>query len=200
LPSEDARPTPAQVVLEHCLGRPPTLGAGRLVCIDGPAGSGKTTLADAVAVASRHLVPSVRVLHMDDLYEGWAGLGDVATRVRDGIVAPLVRGLPGRYRRWDWLSSVWAEEHLVDPSSVLVIEGVGAGAPEYAEAIGTLVWVEAPPEQRLARGLERDGVAMRSHWEDWMTAEAAYLARRQTRERADVLVDGTGVLPARLVG
>ncbi len=29
-----------------------------------------------IAVASRHLVPPVRVLHMDDLYEGWAGLGD----------------------------------------------------------------------------------------------------------------------------
>ena len=200
MPSENAPPSPARLVLDHCLGRPPTLGAGRLVCIDGPAGSGKTTLADEIAVASRHLVPSVRVLHMDDLYEGWAGLGDVALRVRDGIVAPLVRGLPGRYRRWDWLASSWAEEHLVDPCSVLVIEGVGAGATEYADAIGTLVWVEAPHEERMARGLERDGLAMRSHWESWMVSESAHFTRQQTRARADVVVDGTGVLPARLVG
>ena len=36
-------------VVQHTLARPPTLGAGRLVCVDGPAGSGKTSLADAVA-------------------------------------------------------------------------------------------------------------------------------------------------------
>ena len=39
----------AGVVVDLALRRPPTLGDGRLVCIDGPAGSGKTTLAAEVA-------------------------------------------------------------------------------------------------------------------------------------------------------
>ncbi|MFN8195139.1 MAG: 4-amino-4-deoxy-L-arabinose transferase [Nocardioidaceae bacterium] len=179
----------ARLVLDHCLASAPTLGRGRLVCVDGPAGSGKTTLADAVVAASRHRVPSARVLHMDDMYQGWSGLGDVASRIRDGIVVPLGAGLPGRYRRWDWLASAWAEEHVVGPVSLLVVEGVGSGALEYADAIGTLVWVSAPAEVRLARGLERDGEAMLGHWEQWMVDEAAHFAAQRTRERADVVLD-----------
>ena len=39
-------------VLAHAAAQPPLLGEGRLVCVDGPAGSGKTTLAAAVAEAT----------------------------------------------------------------------------------------------------------------------------------------------------
>ncbi len=84
-------------VLAHAAAQPPLLGEGRLVCIDGPAGSGKTTLAAAVAEAT-----GARVLHMDDHYEGWQGLGDAPARIRDEILAPLATGLPGFYRRYDW--------------------------------------------------------------------------------------------------
>ena len=59
----------ADRVVALALARPPTLGDGRLVCVDGPAGSGKTTL--AAGIAARTGAP---VLHMDDLYPGWSGL------------------------------------------------------------------------------------------------------------------------------
>ena len=39
----------AGAVLDLARSRPTSLGSGRLVCVDGPAGSGKTTLADAIA-------------------------------------------------------------------------------------------------------------------------------------------------------
>ena len=38
----------AAVVVAWVLAAEPTLGKGRLVCVDGPAGAGKTTLADAL--------------------------------------------------------------------------------------------------------------------------------------------------------
>ena len=41
--------------------------ARALVCIDGPAGAGKTTLAELLM--ARH--PHARVMHLDDLYAGW---------------------------------------------------------------------------------------------------------------------------------
>ncbi|MGO1280054.1 MAG: AAA family ATPase, partial [Cellulosimicrobium funkei] len=46
-----------------------TASGTRLVVVDGPAGSGKTTLAAQLEAA----LPA-QVLHMDDLYEGWRGL------------------------------------------------------------------------------------------------------------------------------
>lgn len=182
------RATAAQVC-QHCFGQPPTLGTGRLVCIDGPAGSGKTTLAAAVVAAARRRLPTVTLLHMDDLYEGWDGLDTVPDLVREAIVEPLLSGRSGRYRRWDWLAGGRAEEHFVDPVSLLVIEGVGSGSLASAEAITTLVWMDAPADLRLTRGIERDGEALRPHWERWMDSEARHFERDGTRARADLVVD-----------
>ena len=74
----------------------------------------------------------------------------------------------------------------------LVVEGVGSGSAAVAAYITVLVWVEVDDELRLARGLERDGAEMQEHWRTFMGDERALFARDRIRERADVLVDGTG--------
>jgi uridine kinase len=167
--------------------RPATLGEGRLLCIDGPAGSGKTTLAGAVAA----LEPHARVVHMDDLYDGWDGLPRVGDQL-DTLLGPLASGRPGRYRRYDWSAGGWAESVTVAPVPLLVVEGVGSGSRAHAGLVTVLAWVEAPDDLRLRRGLERDGGALRAHWEQWMVDERRHFAREGTRERADLVVDGGG--------
>ena len=170
--------------------RPATLGTGRLVCIDGPAGSGKTTLAAALATALARGAGRAPVVHMDDLYPGWDGLPLVADPVL-GLLGALARGDPGRYRRYDWQACEHAEEHVVEPGPWLVLEGVGSGQRAWAPWTTLLVWVEAPAALRLQRGLARDGLAMRTHWLRWQADEQALFARDGTRGRADVTVDGT---------
>ena len=57
------------------------------------------------------------------------------------------------------------------------------------------MWVEAvDPDVRLARGLARDGEAMRPAWEQFMLDEADDFARNDTRARADLRVDEVGRL------
>ncbi len=175
---------PAEV-LAHALARPPTLGAGRLVCIDGLAGAGKTTLALALADA----VPA-QVVHTDELLEGWGGLPGLGATI-DTVVRPLAAGEPSAWTRWDWHGSDWAESHPLLPGGLLVLEGVGSAPAIVADLITTLVWIEAPREDRLRRGLARDGEPMRPHWERWLDDETALHARERTRDRAD-LVYGTG--------
>lgn len=182
-----ATPRSVEQVLGLLEARPATLGTGRLVCVDGPAGSGKTTLAAALA-ASR---PEAAVVHMDDLYPGWDGLPQVDAQLAS-LLKPLAGGRPGRYRRWDWHGHAWAEDVVVVPGPLLVLEGVGAGSPVAASLATVLVWVEAPYDLRLRRGLERDGDTFAPHWESWAMAEAEHFARHRTRERADLRVDGAG--------
>jgi len=176
----------AHAVLELLESRPPTLGTGRLVCVDGPAGSGKTTLARRL----HERVPGARVVHMDDLFEGWDGLPAVDGQLR-GLLEPLSRGAAGRYRRWDWHTDRWAEEVTVEPVPLLVLEGVGSGSLVTSDLATVLVWVEAPRDLRMRRGIARDGDAFAPYWEEWAVAEAEHFARHRTRERADLQVDGT---------
>lgn len=180
------------------LGRPARPGAAdagaedassgtRLVVVDGPAGSGKTTLAARLGDA----LPA-QVLHMDDLYEGWRGLEPAWDRLDEWVLGPLGAGRPGRYRRYDWGLERFAEWHDVPVAPFLVVEGCGAARRE-ADAVAALrIWVEAPDDVRLRRGLDRDGDDQRGHWVAWMAAEREHYARNLTRERADVHLDGFG--------
>ncbi|WP_445258877.1 4-amino-4-deoxy-L-arabinose transferase [Nocardioides aurantiacus] len=179
------RPTGVDRVLRELAARAPTLGAGRLLCVDGPAGSGKTTLATAVAEAS----PGTTLVHLDDLLQGWDGLAGVGDHL-DALLRPLADGRVGRHRRWDWHADAWAETVAVPPTPLLVVEGVGSGAPTCADLVTLLVWVEAPHDLRRRRGLERDGDDFAPHWDRWAAQEAAVLSRDSTRERAQVRVDG----------
>ncbi|MSZ76108.1 MAG: 4-amino-4-deoxy-L-arabinose transferase [Actinobacteria bacterium] len=169
--------------------RPATLGAGRLLCLDGAAGSGKTTLSAAV-----HELTGARVVHLDDLYAGWSGLGEIDEQLAT-LLEPLGRGEPGHYRRYDWHRRAWAETVIVEPAALLVLEGVGCGAARFAALQTLLVWVTAPPDLRLTRGLERDGIELQPQWTTWMREEERVFARERTHERADIVVDGTGRTP-----
>jgi hypothetical protein len=175
----------ADDVVSLTLSRPPTLGAGRLVCIDGPAGSGKTTLAGEVATLT-----GAPVVHMDDLFEGWGGLPQVTAQL-DSVLRPLAEGRPGSYRRWDWFADGWAETVGVPPGPLLVLEGVGSGARGHADLVTVLAWVEVPRDLRVSRGLARDGHELADRWEQWSVEELAHFEREGTRDRVDLSFDGT---------
>ena len=158
------------------------------IAIDGPAGSGKTTLATAVGDGLRSAGLVVETVHLDDLYEGWSGLDGVWERLAVGVLEPLATGRPARYRRYDWGAEAWADWVDVPVPDVLVVEGCGS-APRAVDEYAVLrLWVETGADERLARGIARDGEALRGHWLAWMASEATHFAAERTRERADVLV------------
>ncbi|WP_090030556.1 hypothetical protein [Cellulomonas marina] len=187
----------APLVAERVAAGPARLGAVRLLCVDGPAGSGKTTLAARVRERLTAAGLAVGVVHLDDLYEGWSGLeGSLWPRLQAEVLGPLAARRPGRYRRWDWPAGAFADHVDVPVPDVLVLEGCGS-ARRAADPVATLrVWVEAPAALRLERGLARDGADTRPQWEAWMADEAQHFVREDTRARADVRVDRDGlVLP-----
>lgn len=169
-------------------------GSIKVLAIDGPSGAGKTTFADRLQVAVSGAGRPVPVIHLDDLYPGWNGLADVVPRLLEWVLQPVAAGGDPRYRRYDWPSGRYAEWHSVDltDAEVLIVEGVGSGSLPCAPYLSVLVWVDAPPALRMARGISRDGEAYRPHWKRWAAQEAALFEREGTAHRADLVVNGAG--------
>jgi uridine kinase len=175
------------------LAAPARLGAVRLVCVDGPAGSGKTTFAgrlvDALGGGEAGLV------HLEDLYAGWTLSGAVA-RLSAGVLRPLAEGRPGTHHRYDWAAGRFDDEPVAVPlPRVLVVEGCGSSPRALDPWTSLRIWVEAPAPLRLARGLARDGADLAAHWRRWQQSEAAHFAAEDTRARADLRVDGAAPCP-----
>lgn len=157
------------------------------VGIDGPAGAGKTTLAELVAA----VVDRAVVVHIDD-FAGPAVPEWDWERFRAQVSVPLLSGRPAHYQRWDWDTDEGAEWHDVATRSVLVVEGVSCTRAEVLVPWDYTVWVDAPRAVRLRRARERDGEANLARWlEDWLPSEERYIAREHPQDRVDVLVDGT---------
>jgi uridine kinase len=178
------------------LAAPPGLGPVRLVAVDGPAGSGKTTFAGRLAGAVRAAGATVGELHTDDLLAGWTDLDSFWPRLDSGVLSPLRRGEAGAYHPYDWVAGEFeAQQRAVPVSDVLVIEGVSSGRRVIGAELTLLAWVEVAEDLRLARGVERDGEALREHWVRWMADEARHFADQRTRDRADLRIDGAPQVP-----
>lgn len=158
-----------------------------LVCIDGPAGSGKTTLA-AQLVRELH----AQIVHMDDLYDGWEGVERGVEILVTDVLTPLFRGGPADYRRYDWVLERYAESHQVEPLGCLIVEGCASATKIVDKFDPFIVWVETEPDVRLARGLARDGEEVRDQWLKFMDRESQIYEANNTRERAHVHLDGFG--------
>ncbi len=173
-------------LVEAALAAPARCGHTRVVLIDGPAGSGKTTLAARMGDAL-----GAQILHADDMYEGWDGLPGLGDILVSRVFEPLARGDGAGFARWDWVASARAEYIGVPSAAVLVIEGVGVAQRKVRAYSSLIIFVDAPWETRLNRGVERDGESMRPEWERWQAAESPFLESEGIRESAHAYVDGT---------
>jgi hypothetical protein len=136
-------------------------------------------------------------MHLEDLYAGWTLTGALA-RLCAGVLRPLSQGRAGGHHVYDWHARRFgAEPVIVPPAPVLIVEGCGSSPRALDPWTSLRIWVDAPVEQRLARGLARDGAHLAEHWLRWQTMEIAVFAAENTPGRADVHVDGAvaGRLP-----
>lgn len=185
--TDDTDPVPIETLIhigDRIRWAPPRAGKTVVVAIDGPAGSGKTSLADRLAAEFDYTV-----VHMDDFYPGWDGLEAAVDMLTDSLLLPLARGENARYQRWDWSRDVPAAWQDVPEASVLIVEGCGSGARRAAPYLSLLIWTDAPADDRKARAIERDGDTFAANWDRWARQEDVLFARDRTRERADVLID-----------
>ena len=168
--------------------RPPLLGGGRLVCVDGRSGSGKTTLAAKLACTLRERRLIVRELAIESAYAGWDGLLGTPAHVAGSLLAPLTSGHDGTVRTYDWRAAHFIADRPIEPlvdDEILVIEGVGSGTAPMRAYASLVVWCEASDAVRRRRATSRDGDG--GWWQGWAAQEDALFGDDPVCERADLV-------------
>jgi hypothetical protein len=160
----------------------------RLVGIDGPSGSGKSVLAGRLVALS-----GAPVIAVDD-FVSWSHFGGWWPRFDRQVLMPLLSGRDAHYQVRDWAGDEFGSSlggwKRVRWSPLVFLEGVTCIRRAVADRLAYGIWVQAPDELRLARGLDRDGHSHRQLWLDWMAAERRFFAQDGTRARADLRIDG----------
>lgn len=160
-------------------------GPVRLVAVDGPGGSGKSTFAARLSAATG----GAAIVHTDDFASADNPI-DWWPRLLEQVIDPLADGRPAVYQRYDWPSETLAEWHTVEPAPIIIIEGVSSARREWSRHLSYVIWIETPRELRLQRAVERDGEDAMDDWQDWMAEEDLHYERDPTRERSDAIIDG----------
>jgi uridine kinase len=159
----------------------PRRRAFTFVGIGGRGGAGKSTLAARIEDA--------QIVSTDEF---WDGHEFELSRLRAEVFEPLVVGQEARYASWDWAARRPGGTRVIQPRGVVVVEGVCALHRMFRDAYDVRVWVEAPYETRLERGVARDGEEARATWvERWMPMEDRYVERDDPVSCADLVVDGS---------
>ena len=156
-----------------------------LYAIDGPAGAGKTTFAAKLEV-ELSVNGSVRVIHMDDLYNGWNNaLSNPLAEILDRISTAHIAGREFVIKIFNWHTMAFDREERITPTDYLIIEGVGAAQQIVRETGATTYWLDIEPEIGLQRVLDRDGAHIEAQMRQWQVDQDKHFARDETRENCE---------------
>jgi len=159
----------------------------KVIAVDGPGGAGKSTFAAYLA----ELLGGVPIIRTDD-FASWNNPLSWYPRLIEQVLEPLSRNQPAQYQRYDWSSKRFEEWHRVEPIGFLVLKGVSASREAFRPYLTFTIWIETPREERLRRGLQRDGAEAREQWEKGMAEEDDYIAREHPQEQASLVIRGMG--------
>ena len=167
-------------------------GDTKIVTIDGPAGSGKTTLATELSIALADSSGAMSVIHLDELYEGWDGALDAKLfeRISAWILTPISNGLNPKHLKYDWYQDKFTTWSEVPLTSVVIIEGVGSGHASMRQSVSQAIWVEADEDLLLDRVIQRDGESIRDEMLIWKVREQTYFDSNEVKSAAHIQVIG----------
>ncbi len=167
-------------------------GDTKIVTIDGPAGSGKTTLATELANSFTATQGAMSIVHLDELYEGWDGALEqkLFDRIDAWILTPIRNGLNPKHLKYDWHQGQYTTWFELPLTPIVIIEGVGSGHTALRNFVSQAIWVEADESLLLDRVVKRDGEAVRNEMLIWKTRERDYFELHDVKRSAHIQITG----------
>jgi uridine kinase len=158
-----------------------------IVLIDGRAGSGKSTFAEALQQQLfRDGESAPRVIHMDNIFEGWDGLALGSDYMVRFILLPLARRETASWQDWSWVKNQRSSWREFSGGTPLIIEGCGSLNERSKEHADISIWLEAREEVRRERWIQRERHLEK--FDFWAAQELDFYAREKSQSLADLVI------------
>jgi dephospho-CoA kinase len=157
-----------------------------IVLIDGRAGSGKSTFAEKLQQQLfRDGESAPRVIHMDNIFEGWEGLSLGSDYLVRFILNPLSRKEVASWQDWSWVRNERSSWREFSGGTPLIVEGCGSLTERSKEHAYLSIWLEASEETRRERWLKRERHL--DKFDFWAAQELDFYAREKSKSLADLV-------------
>ena len=170
-----------------------------VLALDGRCGSGKTTLANALAAQ----FPGCTLLRTDDFYlpparrsPDWAHTPCAnmdLTRLRDEALRPAYAGQPVAYRAYSCREGAFLPPAQLPAQPLVILEGSYSHHPILAGFYDLKVFVTCSKEEQARRLQAREGERYENFVRRWIPLEEAYFAQCRIEALADLLWDTTNL-------
>ena len=158
-----------------------------IILIDGRAGSGKSTFAESLQQQLfRDGESAPRVIHMDNIFEGWDGLALGSDYMVRFILQPLARRETASWQDWSWVKNQRSSWREFSGGTPLIVEGCGSLTERSKEHADISIWLEASEETRRARWIQRERHLEK--FDFWAAQELDFYAREKSQSLADLAI------------
>ena len=158
-----------------------------IILIDGRAGSGKSTFAENIQQQLfRDGESAPRVIHMDNIFEGWEGLSLGSDYLVRFILNPLARKETASWQDWSWVKNQRSSWREFSGGTPLIVEGCGSLTERSKEHAFLSLWLEASEETRRKRWIERERHL--DKFDFWAAQELDFYAREKSKSLADIVL------------
>jgi uridine kinase len=170
----------------------------RLIAIDGGGGAGKTTFA---ARLQKETTGSY-IVKIDDFYRPPPLRSPLVStqvinpnfdwdRFRTLVLEAAKNNKDISYQLYDFKKGTLSGKVVrVPQDATIIVEGVWCMQTAFVDFYDYRIWLEAPADIRLERGVLRDGEEMRQEWErEWIPIDEYYQEMQKPQLRSDCIVD-----------
>ena len=158
-----------------------------IILIDGKAGSGKSTFAESLQQQLfRDGESAPRVIHMDNIFEGWDGLALGSDYMVRFILQPLARKETASWQDWSWVKNQRSSWREFSGGTPLIVEGCGSLTERSKEHADISIWLEASEETRRERWIQRERHLEK--FDFWAAQELDFYAREKSQSLADLVI------------
>jgi uridine kinase len=158
-----------------------------IILIDGRAGSGKSTFAEKLQQQLfRDGESAPRVIHMDNIFEGWDGLALGSDYMVRFILEPLARQETASWQDWSWVKNQRSSWREFSGGTPLIVEGCGSLTERSKEHADISIWLEASEETRRERWVQRERHLEK--FDFWAAQELDFYAREKSQSLADLVI------------